>query len=174
MEQAKATTPTAPTDQDTARSSYQRARALADQLVTRVTVLPDSIETRRELGTDDDFGIRLHFGTGLAAGRGVLETATIAETEVLRDDIPHGGVWIEARATLEGIPLIARALTDTADADQLLQSADPDTTTTQPIPTPPTVGTSPSSVVVPALLPLAMAVTPVTPVTVVGEQGGEQ
>jgi hypothetical protein len=153
----QATQATTSTDTDTqaaARASYDWARKLAAQLVTLAGVLPDSIETRRELGTDT-YGIRLHFGTGLTAGRGVLTTAEVTETEVLRDDTTSC-VWIELRTTYKGVPLIARALATAEDADTLLQpSATNDET--QPIPT---VGTSPSDVVAPAIFvvkPLAVA-----------------
>lgn len=157
MEQAtQAITPTALTEtpeQSVDRASYEHAKTLADQIVGRVKVLPDSIETRRELGTDT-YGIRLHYGTGLSAGRGVLETAAVTDADVIRDDIDRGGhvtgVWVELRTTFEGVPLIARALTTVEDADRLMPDSDC-TTATQPIPT---VGTSPSAVVVPAVIPV--------------------
>lgn len=149
MEQAtQATTPTHAQDAD--RSSYDWARRLAHQLVAHAEVLPDSVETRRELGSDI-YGIRLHFGTGLTAGRGVLAIADATDADVLRDDTEGNGymagVWIELRTTYKGVPLIARALATAEDADTLLQ---PSTTNdqTQPIPT---VGTSPSDVVAPAI-----------------------
>lgn len=152
MEQAtQATTPTETNAQEV-RASYQWARKLADQLVARAEVLPDSIETRRELGSDT-YGIRLHFGTGLTAGRGVLAIADVIDAEVIRDDT-ISCVWIELRTTYKGVPLIARALATAEDADTLLQpSATNDET--QSIPT---VGTSPSDVVAPtifAVKPLA-------------------
>ncbi|MFE7236135.1 hypothetical protein ACFVAF_37085 [Streptomyces sp. NPDC057596] len=155
------TTPTAPAqslEQDTTRASYARATALAARLVDQAQVLPDTVETRRELGTDT-YGVRLHFGTGLAAGRGVLETAGIVDAEVTRDDVRDGVVWIEVRATVDGIPLIARALTNTADADQLLATSDTaeDSEATQPIPT---VGTSSTALPVPGIY----AVRPLTAV----------
>ncbi|MFE6408476.1 hypothetical protein ACFVOR_16255 [Streptomyces sp. NPDC057837] len=159
MEQAtQATTPTDTHAQLTDRASYDRARELADQLATLAKVLPDSTETRRELGTDA-YGIRLHFGTGLAAGRGVLATADVTDTGVIRDDIKGdgylSGVWIEVRTTYKGVPLIARALTTAEEADTLLQR-NAASEETQPIPT---VGTSPSDVVAPTA-PAVFAVTP--------------
>ncbi|MEU0458355.1 hypothetical protein ABZ322_36495 [Streptomyces sp. NPDC006129] len=154
MEQAtQATTLTDTHDQDADREPYNRARKLADQLATLAQVLPDSIETRRELGTNT-YGIRLHFGTGLAAGRGVLATADVTDADVIRDNTEGNGyisgVWIELRTTYKGVPLIARALTTAEEADTLLQ---PNTTSedTQPVPT---VGTSPSAVVAPAIFPV--------------------
>jgi hypothetical protein len=160
VEQAtQATTPTAPieTDAQEVRVSYQWARKLAGQLVARAQVLPDSVETRRELGTDT-FGIRMHFGTGLAAGRGVLEIADVADAAVIREDVDRfdglSGVWVELRTTYKGVPLIARALISAEDADTLLQPS----VTNDETPPIPTVGTSPSDVVAPvvfAVKPLA-------------------
>ncbi|MFJ2717467.1 hypothetical protein [Streptomyces sp. NPDC087437] len=136
-------------EQDADRASYKRATALAARIVDQVQALPDTVEARRELGTDT-YGVRLHFGTGLTAGRGVLETAGIVDTEVTRDDVRDDVVWIEAHATVDGLPLIARALTNTADADQLLVASDAaeDPEVTQPIPT---VGMSPTAVTVPVV-----------------------
>ncbi|MFF9123216.1 hypothetical protein ACF09J_07940 [Streptomyces sp. NPDC014889] len=138
------TTPTNPL-----RTAYLAAAALVARLVDQVEVIPDTAEARRELGTDT-YGARLHFGTGLAAGRGVLETAAIVDAEVTRDDVRDGVVWIEVHTTVDGIPLIARALTNTADADELLAAGDTaeDPETTQPIPT---VSTSPTAITVPAI-----------------------
>ncbi|MET9815277.1 hypothetical protein [Streptomyces sp. NPDC006355] len=165
MEQAtQATTPNDTHAQAADRSSYDRARKLADELVVLAQVLPDSTETRRELGTDH-YGIRLHFGTGLAAGRGVLATADVTGVEVLRDGTEGNGyisgVWIELRTTYKGVPLIARALTTAEDADTLLQPSATNAET-QPIPT---VGTSPSDVVAPAIF----AVKPLATVNTAAE-----
>ncbi|MEU5908906.1 MULTISPECIES: hypothetical protein [Actinomycetes] len=146
------TTPT-----DPLRTTYMAATALAARLVDQAQILPDTVETRRELGTDT-YGVRLHYGTGLTAGRGVLKTAAAVDTEVTRDDVRDDVVWIEAHATVDGIPLIARALTNTADADQLLAASDEaeDPEATQQIPT---VDTSPTAV--PALsVPGIFAVRP--------------
>ncbi|MFF9279573.1 hypothetical protein [Streptomyces griseosporeus] len=165
-----------PTKPDQSRTSYEAARALADRIVAQLTVLPDSVETHREFGTDT-FAVRLHFGTGLAAGRGVLETATLADTEVTREDSTHAGqitgVWIELHTSLDGIPLIARALTSTEDADQLLLPDDGETT--QPMPAPaaaPVPPTSPASVFPPAVsvvVPLATLSQDAAAVPVVSE-----
>ncbi|WP_320784137.1 hypothetical protein [Streptomyces sp. CRN 30] len=156
---AQATQPTTTTpDQDTARASYQRARALADRLVGQMPVLPNAIDIHRALDRDA-FGVRLHFGTGLDAGRSVLQLATLTDTEVLREDT-RDVVWIEARTTVDGVALIGRALTNTEDADQLLPrtatAQDPDTTeeptaTTQPTPT---ATASPVGIAIPALVPV--------------------
>ncbi|MYS44066.1 hypothetical protein GTY23_23105 [Streptomyces sp. SID5998] len=151
MDQAThATTPTAPTATAPSadRAAYQRAKTVSDQLLDQVQVLPDTVETRREMGTDA-YGIRLHFGTGLTAGRGVLEVAAVADAEVSRDDARDGITWIELHTRLHGVPLIARALTTRADADQLLQQTP--ATPAQPIPT---VGTTPTDVVAPAMVPV--------------------
>ncbi|MFF9285452.1 hypothetical protein [Streptomyces griseosporeus] len=172
---AQITDPT-PTTADQPRSLYEAARALADRIVAQLTVLPDSVEAHREFGANH-FGVRLHFGTGLAAGRGVLETAALADAEVTREDSTHAGqitgVWIELHTSLDGIPLIARALTSTEDADQLLLADDAETT--QPIPTPataPVPPTSPASVFPPAVsvvVPLATLAQDAAAVPVVAE-----
>jgi hypothetical protein len=137
----QATTPTAPKPIKTAtaqRSAYKRASALAARIVDRLTILPRDVEVRSEVG--GAYGLRLHFGAGRTAARGVLEVAGIADTDPTRDASSAGlGVYIECHATVEGIPLIARALVTQDDADQLLQQ-----TPTQAAPTPQAVrlGTS--------------------------------
>lgn len=163
MEQAtQATTPVDTHEQEVVRAAYDWARKLAHQLVAHADVLPDSIETRRELGSDI-YGIRLHFGTGLTAGRGVLAIADATDADVIRDQAEGNGymagVWIELRTTYKGVPLIARALATAEDADTLLQpSATNDEM--QPVPT---VGTSPSDV------PAIFAVKPLATVNTAAE-----
>ncbi|MFC7906417.1 hypothetical protein [Streptomyces nigra] len=180
MEQAtQATTPTAPTnDRETVvRASYRRARSLADQLVDGAPVTPNAVETYRGIGSDD-FAVRLHFGTGFEAGRGVLQIATLLDTQPIRDeqrlDVGWGGVvWIEAQTTVDGVQVLARALTNKEDADRLLPPADDaedqQATTsseesavevTQPMPT---ISTDPAAPVIPAVtpvIPLATAYAP--------------
>ncbi|MFF7901224.1 hypothetical protein ACFZCV_20865 [Streptomyces sp. NPDC007920] len=138
------TTPTKPP-----RTAYQAAAALAAELVDQAQVLPDSVEVHRDYGTDI-YGVRLHYGTGLTAGRGVLETASIVDTEITREDVV-AGVWVECRTTIDGIPLIARALLDPSDAGQLLTTADTadEPEQTQPAPT---ADTSPTAVTAPAAI----------------------
>ncbi|WP_073946482.1 hypothetical protein [Streptomyces kebangsaanensis] len=135
-----------PTSTDPLRPAYLAAAALAARLVDQVQILPDAIEAHRGLGTDT-YGVRLHYGTGLTAGRGVLETAGIVEAEVTREDVVVDAVWIECRTTVDGIPLIARALTTTADADQLLPKSDM-AEAAQPVPA---ASASPAAVEVPAV-----------------------
>lgn len=132
-------TPTASTvvEEIDSHDSYKRARALADKLVGMADVLPDSVEIRLEYGTSV-YGIRLHFGTGLNAGRGVLATAAAADVEVTREDVRRNGIadvtWIELSTRYKGVQLIARALVTPVDADTLLQPAR-DVEATQPIAT---------------------------------------
>lgn len=125
MDQAtQATTPTASaqaTQLAGPRAAYQRADAAAQRVVDRlVSVMPNAVELCRDL---DTYGIRIHFGLGLAAGRGVLEVAEIADAEVTRDPIASEA-WIECRTRVEGIHLVARALLTGDDADHLLLSSE--------------------------------------------------
>lgn len=163
MEQATqptTTTPTETVEQDRGRTAYERARALADRLVAKVQVLPTSVDIHRYL-TADAFAVRLHFGTGLDAGRGVLAAATLLDADVLRDDQRHdvgwgGVVWIETQTIVDGIEVLARALTNTEDADALLPPptkapAETPGEVTQPMPT---VSTDPATAVVPAITPV--------------------
>ncbi|MGQ5606216.1 hypothetical protein [Streptomyces sp. EKS3.2] len=167
MEQAtQPTTPSASTAPDSDRAAYERAQSVISQLIGEVPTLPHSVRTGRELSPDYD--VHLYFGAGLAAGRGVLETAAAISAEVTRDDQHDGegnptSVWVEARATVRGVPVYAYGLTTPADADALLQETATTETAgevTQPMPT---VGTDPAAITVPAITvvrPLAaMAVT---------------
>ncbi|MFC8361087.1 hypothetical protein ACFUIY_14590 [Streptomyces griseorubiginosus] len=124
MDQAtQATTPTASTEsRDLAdpRAAYKRVAGIAQRIIDRLTtVMPNAVEVYREAGA---YGIRLHFGLGLTAGRGVLEVARIADVEATRDATFAGSeAWIECRANVEGVHLVARALLTKTDADQLMQ-----------------------------------------------------
>ncbi|MFG2679236.1 hypothetical protein [Streptomyces sp. NPDC048392] len=170
MEQAtQPTTTTAPAataTQIAGRASYHRARALADWLVDQVPTLPTAAEAHRSFALDS-YEARLHFGAGFIAGRGVLETAALTDTEPTREEKRDDqgslvGYWIGLRTVVDGVPLSAWALTNPADADELLQeTADATAETageaTQPMPT---VGTGPADIVAPA-------VTVVRPLTAV-------
>jgi hypothetical protein len=127
VEQAtQATTPTASPESSVLndpRAAYKRVAGIAQRIIDRLTtVMPNAVEVYRE-GT---YGIRLHFGLGLTAGRGVLEVARIADVEATRDATMAGTeAWIECRANVEGVHLVARALLTRADADQLMQRTPP-------------------------------------------------
>ncbi|MEV6121426.1 hypothetical protein AB0M23_12990, partial [Streptomyces sp. NPDC052077] len=123
---------TDPTHQDAARAAYERARTLAERLVAQAAGVPNSIETYREHGTDR-YGVRLHVGTGLAAGRGVVQIATVADAEVTRDAGRDSSAWLEVRTVVDGVSLIARALVQDADAERLL-TAGPAPATAPPAP----------------------------------------
>jgi len=168
------TTSTAPPEanaQDAIRASYQRARVLADRLVGLGKVIPTSVEVYRYLGADD-FSARLHFGTGLEAGRGLLAVARHSDVEPTRDDERAaewwgGVVWIEAQAIVDGVQVIARALLNVEQADLLLpradtaEAAESATEATQPIPV---ASTDPSAVpAVTPVMPLAAVHTPAAP-----------
>jgi len=123
----QATTPTAPTDTAALgdpRAAYKRVAGIADRIIDRLTtVMPNAVEVYREAGV---YGIRLHFGLGLTAGRGVLEVARIADVEAIRDSKNlFAEAWIECRAVVDGAPLVARALVTQGDADQLMQRTPP-------------------------------------------------
>lgn len=153
----QATTPTAftpPAEQAAQRAALQRARAAADRIVDRISVLPRDVETRADFG--GTYSIRLHFGAGMNAARGVLAVAGITDVQPTRDDSAEGfGVYIECTAKADGIPLIARALVTLADADQLLQKT-PTPTPAAPAALPARLGAS--------VLAHVPAVTPVTPI----------
>jgi hypothetical protein len=159
------------------RASYERARALADRLVDQLPILPNAIEAHRSFALDS-FEVRLHFGAGLTAGRGLLEAAAVTDTEVTREDKHdrHGrlvGSWLNARTVMDGVPVSAWALTTEEDADQLLHAtptvedttaAERDAEVTQPMPT---VGTDPASIVAPAI-------SPVSPLTTLARPAGDR
>lgn len=121
-----ASTPAAPpTGRDALRDSYERARILADRLVSGLATVPDTVEVHRELGTDV-YGIRLHMGTGLAGARAVLAAAALIDSRVTRDAIERmgvadPGVWIECRSAYNGVPVVARALVNSEDATELTE-----------------------------------------------------
>lgn len=136
MDQPTQATSPKPIRTEDQRAAYKRASALADRIVDRLTVMPRDVEARGEFG--GTYGLRVHFGTGLPAGRGVLAVAGIADAEPTRDTSDSGlGVYVECRAEVDGIHLIARALLTPDDADQLLQQT-PTAALTVPEATPPT------------------------------------
>lgn len=116
----QATQPTTPTP-SAERFAYKQALALATRIVDRLPIVPRSVEMMREVG-GMAYGVRLHVGTGLPAGRAVLTVAEIADAEVTLDRAASdAGEWVECRTTVGGVPLIARALLTLEDAEELLQ-----------------------------------------------------
>ncbi|MEU9400602.1 hypothetical protein [Streptomyces sp. NPDC048242] len=89
---------------DVERAAYKRAAAVADRIVAQLPSLPRMVAVVGDLA---GFRIRLNFGTGNADG--VLQFAAVADTEVVRAP-SRDGVWVEARATVEGIPVCAEVL----------------------------------------------------------------
>lgn len=165
MDQATQATTPQTSEQTAQRAAYKRASAAAARIVNRLTVLPRDVEARGELG--GTYGLRLHFGAGITAGRGVLEVAAITDAEVSRDASASGmGVWIECQTQVDGIPLIARALLAQENADQLLQDI-PAPAVTVPEATPPTP-TAPTAQPVPLGASVPAHVAVVTPVTAIG------
>ncbi|MFI1723877.1 hypothetical protein [Streptomyces sp. NPDC020489] len=163
----QATTTTASTDARQLagpRAAYKRAEAVAQRIVDRLTsVMPNAVELCRDR---DTYGIRVHFGLGLAAGRGVLELAALAGAEVTRDAIVSEA-WLECRTLVEGVPLVARALLKGDEADRLLLSTEP----APPAPEQEAAGPVETAVVHP--VPLGASVIAVAPV-VAPAAGGEQ
>lgn len=156
MDQAtQPTTPTASTEPgplDSEHAAYQRAAELLHRIVGKLTVLP---RTASVVGDLDGFRLRLNFGTN--DPKGVLEFAAIADVEATRDH-SSGGVWFEARATVEDVPVCAEVLlSDEAAAvfgEQTPPPAPgPDDTTPQERAQPVPLGAS--------VLALVPAVTPV-------------
>ncbi|MGW3110517.1 hypothetical protein [Streptomyces sp. NPDC001091] len=86
------------------RAAYKRASAVADRIVAQLSTVPRMVAV---VGDVNGFRLRFNFGTGPADG--VLQFAAIADTEVRRAPSQHG-VWMEARATIEGIPACAEVL----------------------------------------------------------------
>jgi len=86
------------------RLAYKQASAVTDRIVDKLKTLPRSAAV---IGDLTGFRIRLNFGTNDATG--VLQFAEIADTEASRDHNGFG-VWLEARATVEGIPVCAEVL----------------------------------------------------------------
>ncbi|WP_435218331.1 hypothetical protein [Streptomyces sp. bgisy034] len=95
---------TPPAEPDVERAAYKNASALMARIVDQLKTLPRSTAV---VGDLTGFRVRLNFGTNEPAG--VLEFAAIADTELNRDSTIHG-CWLEARATIEGIPVCAEAL----------------------------------------------------------------
>lgn len=149
--------PTPPVDP--ARGAYHRASALAARIIERTSVLPRAIEQFEELG--GVYAIRLHFGTGYDGGRGVLEVAALADTPVLQDQSdPSGlsGVFVETRATLGGVNIIARALLSVDDAARLHSDPAPQAEDEQPAEaTPPATAPVPLGASVVAVVPVVAA-----------------
>jgi len=153
VEQAtQAPTPTAspePIPATTERAAYKRASAVLDQIVAKLDALP---RTAAVVGDLTGFRLRLNFGTNDPAG--VLEFAAIADVETKRDEI-GSGVWMEARATVEGVAVCAEVLLSVEAAavfEQQTQTPPPaPVSAAQPVP----LGAS--------VLAHVRAVTPVNP-----------
>lgn len=148
--------PTPPVDP--ARAAYHRASALAARIIERTSVLPRAIEQYEELG--GAYGIRLHFGTSFEGGRGVLEVAALADTPVMQEPSdPSGmnGVFVETRATLGGVSIIARALLSVDDAARLHSDPAPQAEDEQPAEPPPATAPVPLGASVIAVVPVVAA-----------------
>lgn len=174
-----ASTPAAPpTERDALRDSYERARILADRLVSGLPTVPDTVEVHRELGTDV-YGIRLHMGTGLTAARAVLATAALIDTRVTHDAIDRTGiadpgVWIECRSTHTGVPMVARALANAEDAAQLTEPAAPHPPA-QPTAEPVGQERAPEGApTAPSVMPLGASVMAVAPAVAPNTAGGAE
>ncbi|MEU1276507.1 hypothetical protein [Streptomyces sp. NPDC005799] len=157
--EATTTTASTPTTLEREHAAYQRAAQLLDRIVGKLTVLPRQAAV---VGDLDGFRLRLNFGTN--DPKGVLEFATIADVEASRDH-SAGGVWFEARATIEDIPVCAEVLLS-AEAAAVFghqsppPNPGPDATPAQAVVHPAPLGAS--------VLTHVPAVTPVAPVNVEG------
>lgn len=159
--------------------SLQQAHALAGRIIAQLTTQPRDIELRREF--HGEYSIAVFWSHDVS---GVAALAAWADTtwSLNRSDTSTG-VYAEARSRVDGVAVWAWTLLSRPEADEAQQlltppatesvlaqvPAAPDATATQPTPT---VGTSPSFVTVPAVLPLATMSA--TSVTAVDEQGGDQ
>lgn len=123
MEQAtQATTPAAsnePRALAPERAAYQLATKLLDRIVGKLSTLPRQAAV---IGDLDGFRIRMNFGTN--DPRGVLEFAAFADVEACRDH-SGAGVWLEARATIEDIPVCAEVLLSAEAAAAFDQQSPP-------------------------------------------------
>jgi hypothetical protein len=139
------------------RQAYQRASEVLDRIVGELDTLPRQAAV---IGDLHGFRIRINFGTN--DPKGVLEFAAIADVQASRD---HGsfGVWFEARATIENIPVCAEVLLSAEAATAFGQQSPP--------PNPgPDDATAPTQVVSPPV-PLGASVIAVLP-TVTETQDG--
>ncbi|MFF3891340.1 hypothetical protein [Streptomyces sp. NPDC001914] len=138
-----------------ARAAYRRASALAGRIVNQLSVMPRAIEQFTEVGSCV-YRVRLWFGYGLDAGRAVLEVAEQADAEVVQDRTASG-VFVEARASMDGIPIIARALLTKSEAAKLSDESAP--TDEEPLDPAPTVQPVPLGASVIAVTPAVAAAT---------------
>lgn len=168
MDQAtQPTTPPAPDDPelDADRAAYRHAADVALALVDQLTILPRGVAV---IGDLTGYRVRLNYGTNQPAG--VTEFAKTTGVDAVRDTSVHG-VWLEARATIDGVPVCAEVLMspETAAAFQaerrptgplILQK-------TQAIPTVEQPPAAPAPRPVPlgdSVLAHTQTVTPVTPI----------
>ncbi|MFD6024521.1 hypothetical protein [Streptomyces griseoluteus] len=86
------------------RAAYKRAAGVADRIVAQLSDVPRMVAVVGDLA---GFRVRINFGTNEPSG--VLQFAAIADTEVVRAPSQHG-VWVEARATIEGTAVCAEVL----------------------------------------------------------------
>ncbi|MBL3669103.1 hypothetical protein JL475_24530 [Streptomyces sp. M2CJ-2] len=169
----------ATSEHETQGPSLQQAHALAGRIIAQLTTQPRDIDLKREF--HGEYGIQIFWShdaaalAAFAAWANTTWTLTPSETSV--------GVYAETRTRVDGVAVWAWTLLSRPEADEAQRlltppaaesvpaqaSAAPDVTATQPTPT---VGTSPSSTAVPAVLPLAAMA--VTPAAAVDEQGGAQ
>lgn len=151
---------------DPARAAYHRASALAARIVGKTSVLPRAIEQFEELG--GVYGIRFHFGSNLDGGRGVLGIAALTDANVVQeqtDPTGRNGVFVETRATLGGVNIIARALLSVEDAARLHGDPVPAASDEQPVDVSPPM---------PAAEPVPLGASVIAVVPVVAATDGAQ
>ena len=121
MQATQPTTLTAPLDD---REAYRRASALKDRIVEQLATLPRSAAVVGEL---QGFSVRLNFGTNDSSG--VLQFAKVAGIEAISTK-EHSGTWLEARTSIDDIPVCAEVLMSNAAYEAFeppaTPAADPD------------------------------------------------
>jgi hypothetical protein len=168
VEQATDTTAPAPTTPSAStepaalsleRQAYQCATDLLDRIVGQLNTLPRQAAV---IGDLNGFRIRMNFGTN--DPKGVLEFAAIADVQASRD---HGtfGVWFEARATIENIPVCAEVLLSAEAATAFGEQSPPPNPGPDDATAPPQVASPP--------VPLGTSVIAVVPVVTSAPAGAQ-
>ncbi|MFR0354112.1 hypothetical protein [Streptomyces sediminimaris] len=141
--------PTESRSLDREREAYRRAAELLDRIVGELATLPRQAAV---VGDLTGFCLRLNFGTN--EPKGVLEFAEFADVPATRDENLHG-VWMEARANLEGVPVCAEVLLSVEAAAVFEQH--------NPPPAPGPDDATPPAPAAPQPMPLGASVTAYVP-----------
>jgi len=131
------------------REAYRHAASLLDRIVGKLDTLP-----RQAAVVGDLIGFRLTLNFGTNDPRGVLEFAAVADVETKKETSGHG-VWMEACATLENVPVRAEVLLSEEAAAVFEQQTQPPSPAPAPAAQPVPLGAS--------VLAHVPVVTPVKP-----------